>query len=104
MPTRTLSMSNDRTTAAGRARVRARVAACLLAEAGDTIIEVTVAALLVAERDRGQSAGPEADLRCLDVADQGVAAVAADFFLVDQFDRRAGRETIQIVSIGERIL
>jgi Tfp pilus assembly protein PilE len=38
----------DRTSAACRARLRARVAACLLADAGDTLIEVMVAALLVA--------------------------------------------------------
>ncbi len=41
-------MSPDRNPAARRAPRRARVAACLLAEAGDTIIEVLVAAVLVA--------------------------------------------------------
>jgi hypothetical protein len=41
-------MPTDRISAACRARLRARVAARLLAEAGDTMIEVTVAALLVA--------------------------------------------------------
>jgi Tfp pilus assembly protein PilE len=41
-------MSSDRISAAGRARLRARVAACLLADAGDTMIEVMIAALLVA--------------------------------------------------------
>jgi hypothetical protein len=38
----------DRTSAPSRARLRARVAARLLSQAGDTMIEVTVAALLVA--------------------------------------------------------
>lgn len=41
-------MSRDRNPAPCRAPLRARVAACLLAEAGDTIIEVLVAAVLVA--------------------------------------------------------
>ena len=41
-------MSRDRNPAVCRAPLRARVAACLLAEAGDTIIEVLIAALLVA--------------------------------------------------------
>ena len=41
-------MQSNRTCVARRARLRGRVAACLLAEAGDTIVEVTIAALLVA--------------------------------------------------------
>jgi len=41
-------MQSDRTSAACRAKLRARVAAWLLAEAGDTVIEVLVAAVLVA--------------------------------------------------------
>jgi hypothetical protein len=41
-------MANDRTSAASRAILRGRVAARLLDEAGDTLIEVLIAALLVA--------------------------------------------------------
>jgi Tfp pilus assembly protein PilE len=41
-------MSDHRTSAASRAPLPARVAACLAAEAGDTLIEVMIAAVLVA--------------------------------------------------------
>ena len=41
-------MQPDRTSAACRPPLRARVAACLRSERGDTLIEVLVAALLVA--------------------------------------------------------
>src|SRR5258708_20990130 len=55
-------------------------------------------AVLVEERDRGESAAAEADLRSLDISGQGVGTVAADSHLVNKFDRGAGREKIQIVA------
>src|SRR5713101_2573835 len=61
-------------------------------------------AVLVQERDCGQRTAPKTDLRRLDVADQRVGAVAADLYLVDQFDCGAGCETLQVMSIRERIL
>src|SRR5260370_27680363 len=62
------------------------------------------AAVFVRERDRGQSATAEADLRRLNVADERVRAVAADLFLVNQLDCRTRREPVQIVTIRERVL
>jgi Tfp pilus assembly protein PilV len=41
-------MATERTSAARRARLRARLGACLRAQAGDTMIEVLIAAVLVA--------------------------------------------------------
>src|SRR5258708_855258 len=45
------------------------------------------AAVLVRERERSQSAAAETDLRCLQIGDQGVRAVATDFLIVNKLDR-----------------
>src|SRR5271166_4130070 len=62
------------------------------------------AALLVGERDSSQRAAAKADLGGLHVADQRVRAVAADLLLVNQLYGRTRRETVEIVTVRERIL
>src|ERR1035437_7068716 len=62
------------------------------------------AAVFVEERYGSQRAASEADLRRLDAADERVGAVAADLFIVNQLDRGARREAVEIVAVRERIL
>src|SRR5208282_4562386 len=62
------------------------------------------AAVFVRERYRRQRAAAEADLRRLHVAGERIGAVAADLFIVNQLDRGARREAVEIVAVRERIL